>query len=273
MIFNELIFEGNLSTISDFLKSNYNKIFNEPNQKMDMMFVNYTKKLDRDKNPSLIYQQFIKANQTLIQSEINNSESIDGINKIISDEIKYFYFSLKPVVNKLQNSEFTMEEIFSSSRDKNLQALMSYPEDKFSNAVTQYIDTIIDDIENDAGINEVELEDDSVGEMTERVKTKILKILEADDMSMDQNLSQYKQSTIKWFNTSLFELIRKKYQILNNIGSSTSNIVDQLSNEMEGTQNTEAKKMILNKILNMDKEELKNLAISVGISEEELGDL
>ena len=72
---------------------------------------------------------------------------------------------------------------------------------------------------------------------------------------------------------SLFELLKPKYQLLTKIGASTSNIVDQLSNEINSTSNDNAKKMIINKIINMDKEALKNLAISLGITEEELGDL
>ena len=128
-----------LSTVSSFLKINYNKIFQEPIQSLNNLFTDFTKKVDKEKNVSNLYQKYLRTSQNLIQSEINNAESIDAINKLVTDEIKYFYFTLKPIVNKLQNNEFTMEEIFSKSRDKRMQKLMSYPEDQFSNAVTQYI--------------------------------------------------------------------------------------------------------------------------------------
>jgi len=274
MTYNYFIFEGNLSSVSDFLKTNYNKIFNEPNQKLNNLFVEFTKKVDRDKNTSYLYQKYIKTCSTTIQNEINNCESIEQVNKIISDEIKFFYFSLKPVINKLQNDEFTIEDIFSKSRDKNLQALMSYPEDKFSNAVSQYIDTVLPVIKKDSGIDEVKPEENNQNtEITERIKNNILKILEADDVDTTTDLVNYKQSAIKWLNMSLFDLLKPKYQLLTKIGSTTSNLVDQLSNQMKNTSNDNAKHMILNKIVNMDKEALKNLALSLGITEEELGDL
>lgn len=274
MTFNDLIFEGNSSTVSDFLKNNYNKIFNEPNQKLDNLFVDFTKKLDRDNNTSIIYEKFIKANRTLLQNEINNAESIQEVNKIISDEIKYFYFSLKPVINKLQNDEFVMDDIFKDIKDKNLKTLMSYPEDKFSNAVGQYIDYVIDYVKKDAGIEEIESKDaNEIDDVSERIKINILRILEADDVDFNNNLKNYKNSAINWLDMFLFAPIRRKFQLLNQISTNTSNIIDQLSKQMKNTQNEDAKKMILNKIVNMDKDNLEKLALSLGINEEDLGDL
>ena len=42
---------------------------------------------------------------------------------------------------------------------------------------------------------------------------------------------------------------------------------------MKGTNNDNAKKMILNKIVNMTKEELQNLANTLGIKPDDLGQL
>ena len=274
MIFNDLIFESNLFSVSDFLKKNYNKIFDKPNQKLEQLFVDFTKKFDREKNTSYLYQKFIKSNQTLLQNEINNSESIDEINNIISDEIKYFYFSLKPVITKLQNDEFTIAEIFNNSIDKELKALMSFPEDKFATAVGQYVDHAIEVIKDDAGVEDVEMKDNNdIDQVSERIKINVLRILEADNNDMASNLNLYKKSSIKWLNNSLFEPLKSKFQLLNTIGANVSNVVDQLSKQIKSTQNDNAKKMILNKIVNMDKDELENLALSLGINKEKLGDL
>ena len=73
------------------MKANYNKIFQEPNQALNNLFVDFTKKVDKEKNVSNLYQRYIRSSQTLIQNEINNAETIDAINKLVSDEIKYFY--------------------------------------------------------------------------------------------------------------------------------------------------------------------------------------
>jgi hypothetical protein len=72
---------------------------------------------------------------------------------------------------------------------------------------------------------------------------------------------------------SLFELLKPKFQLLTQLSAATSNIVDQLSKQMKGTTNDNAKKMIINKILNMDKTELQNLANTLGLKSDELGPL
>jgi hypothetical protein len=263
----------NLSAVSDFLKSKYDNIFQEPNQALNNLFVDFTKKFEVEKNVSDLYMRYIKSTQTTLQNEINKCETIDGINKLLSDEIKYFYFSLKPVVNKLQNPEFTIEKIFEKSRDKNLRALMSYPEDKFSNAVVQYVSQyVVPEIKKDAGIE--------TQNISEKIKMNIYRILELNEepqqtteVNQDEQLLSYKKSTTKWFNLSLFQLLKNKQQILNQNTSNSNNSIDVLSKQMQSTDNDNAKKTILNRIINMNKEELQNLANSLGLTEEEIGKL
>lgn len=250
-----------LSSISTFLKTNYNKIFPNATQSLNNLFNSFSKKVDTDKNISNLYQRFVKANQTMLVNEINIAESIEAVDKLIIEEVKYFYFTLKPIVNKLQNDEFTIEKIFERSRDKRLMILMSYPEDKFSNAVSEYVTTIaIPAIKKDSGI-EIPT--------TERVQFIILEAVQ------EENLIKYKKSAIKWFNLSLFELLKTKMQILNKIGANaiTGNAVDQISKQMKGSNNINAKKMILNNIINMDRQELQNLANMLGLKTDELGKL
>lgn len=283
IIYDDFLNENTLSSVSKFLKAQYNNIFQTPNQSLNNQFVEFTKKVDTEKNSAYLFQRFIKANQTTVQNEINNAETIEAIDKIVTDEIKYFYFSLKPIVNKLQNTEFTMEKIFERSRDKRLQKLMSYPEDQFSNAVSQYIsDAVTPWIKKDAGLEKQsnqQTQQPVTNEpvtTTERIMYNISRILEADvntTMTNETDISKYKNSAIKWINTSLFDLLKPKFQLLNQLGATTSNIVDQLSKQIKSTNNDNAKKMILNKVINMNKQELQNLANTLGITPDELGQL
>lgn len=264
--------EAVLSNISNFLKTQYQKIFPYATQSLNNLFNTFIKKIDIDRNVSNFYQKFIKTNQTIVANEINKSESIDAVNKIITEEIKYFYFTLKLVVTKLQNDEFTIENIFDRSRDKRLIQLMSYPEDQFSNAVSEYTSTIaIPAIKDNSNINQ-EPDSNSETSTTERIIYKISKILEATEQD---NLVAYKKSAINWVNTTLFDLIKQKIQILNKIGSNVimANSIDQLSKQMRGTNNEDAKKKILNKISNMNKTELEQLSNFIGIKKNELGQL
>lgn len=258
--------------VSIFLKTQYQKIFPDATQSLNNLFNAFIKKIDTDRNISNFYQNFIKTNQTIIANEINKSESIDVVNKIITEEIKYFYFTLKLVVDKLQNDEFTFEKIFESSRDKRLMQLMSYPEEQFSNAVSEYTSTIaIPAIKDNSNINQ-EPDSNSETSTTERIIYKISKILEATE---EDNLVAYKKSAINWVNTTLFDLIKQKIQILNKIGSNVimANSIDQLSKQMRGTNNEDAKKKILNKISNMNKTELEQLSNFIGIKKNNLGQL
>ena len=275
--------EGVLSSVTAFLKAQYNNIFQNPNQQLNNLFNDFIKRIDKEKNTANLYQKFIKSNQTITQNEINNSESIDAVNKIVTDSIKYFYFSLKPIVNKLQNKEFTVETIFERSKDKRLQKLMSYPEDQFSNAVQQYINEgVLPWIKKDSGLDKQENQQtqepnqqNQAPSTTERVRYDISRILEADDpnASNQEDLVKYKQSAIKWINTSLFDLLKSKMQLLNQLGASSSNNIDDVSKQMKGTNNENAKKMILNKIVGLDKLGLENLANYLQIKKEELGQL
>ena len=263
-----------LSTVSSFLKAQYNNIFKDQNQNLSNLFNTFTKKVDTEKNLSALYQRYIRASQTAIQNEINNAESIDAINKLLSDEVKYFYFTLKPVAIKLQNDEFSMEEIFSRSRDKRLQKLISFPEDQFSNAVQQYVnDGVIPWVKKDAGLEEQPNQQTQQPNASERIMYNIYKILEAEQAPTDEDLIKYKKSAIKWVNMSLFDLLKPKYQLLSRLGATTSNSVDQLSKQMKGTTNDNAKEIILNKIVNMDRQELQNLVKTLGLTEEEIGKL
>ena len=281
--YDEFLIEGTLSTVSDFLKAQFNNIFSDPNQSLNNLFNTFTKKLNNEKNVNNLYQKFIKNNQTIVQNEINTAESIDVINKLITDNIKYFYFSLKPVVNKLQNDEFTMKTIFERSRDKRLQKLMLFPEDQFSNAVQEYVnDAVLPQIKKDAGLDLKDTEKQQTQEpqqtqnqpTQERIMYNITKILEADQQTnQEEDLVKYKKSAIKWINLSLFDLLKPIFTKMNSLGNNTGNSVDQLSRQMKSTDNDNAKKMILNKIINMDREELQNLANTLGIKEEELGKL
>lgn len=258
----------NLSSISDFLKTNYHKIFTDVTQSLNNLFNTFTKKVDTEKNVSNLYQRYIKQNQTIVANEINNAESIDAINKIVTEEIKYFYFSLKPIVNKLQNDEFTIQKIFERSRDKRLMTLMSYPEDQFSNAVSQYTSTVVlPQIKTNSGIEQV-----NPSNTVNKTTVSENKIFEATEQ---ENLIAYKKSAINWLNISLFDLLKPKIQLLNKLGANAFvvNSIDQLSKQMKGTNNDNAKKMIINKVMNLDKNELQNLANMLKINPNDLGKL
>lgn len=174
----------------------------------------------------------------MIVSEIKKSDSIDNINNIISDEIKYFYFTLKITVDKLQNDDFTISSIFEKLRDKRLVQLMSFPEDKFSNAIKTYMsDVLIPYLKNES-----------------------------------EEIDKYKNNTITWLNLTLFDAIKQKTNILNNISSNNNmiNSIDILSKQMKGSTNIEIKKIILNNITNMNKSELINLSKYLGINNDKI---
>ena len=278
--YNDYLSEGILSSISSFLKTQFQNIFKDPNKILYNLFNDFTKKVDKEKNVANLYQRYLRASQTNFQNEVNNSETIDAVNKLLTDNIKFFYFSLKPVVNKLQNKEFTIEEIFSRARDKRLQKLMSYPEDQFSNAVQQYINEgVLPWIKKDSGLekqaNQQTQQPKTPVTTSERIKYNIQRILEADTTQTDPaaDLIAYKKSVIKFMNLSFYDLMKPKMQLLNQLSAGTSNVVDQLAKQMKGTNNDNAKKMILNKIINMDNDGLKNLAQTLQLKEEEIGKL
>ena len=272
--YDDFLSEGLLSTVSAFLKAQYNNIFKDPNKALNNLFNDFTKRLDKEKNVSNLYQRFIRSNQTTVQNEINNASSIDEVNKVLTDNIKYFYFSLNPVINKLQDSDFNMKNIFEKSRDKRLQTLMSYPEDQFSNAVQQYVnDGVLPWIKKDSGLdkqeNKQQIKEPQSQFEKESIMYNIAKILEADDPNQQQqanqqqanqedDLAKYKKSAIKWINITLFDLLKPKFTDINQ--GNTGNIVVQLSKQMKGTMNDNAKKTILNNIINMNKEQLQGLA-------------
>ena len=277
--YNTFLLENSQSSISEFLKSQYNQIFPDPTQSLNNLFSSFTKSLETEKNVSILYLNYLKNSQTLTQNEINNSKSVIEVDKVLTESIKYFYFSLIPIINKLQNDEFTINSIFGKSRDKNLITLMSYPEDKFSNAVSTYVTSLkpktttnTTTVAPTATTNTTEAPTVSES-ITDRINHKIDRILEADYNINEDSLINYKKTVINWINMSLFDSIKPKLQFLRQIGPNISNSVDQLSSQMKGTKNENAKKIILNKIINMNNDELKTLVNTLGLTKEQLGDL
>ena len=74
--YNNYLTESSQSYISEFLKSQYDKIFPDPTQSLNNLFSSYVKSLDVEKNVSAVYQNYLKNSQTLTQNEINNSKSV-----------------------------------------------------------------------------------------------------------------------------------------------------------------------------------------------------
>jgi hypothetical protein len=247
----------------DFLKRNYNKIFGKTNGSLHNLFGQFIKKADKDNNLPNLYQKYVKSFQVNVKNEINNSESVNDVNLIVSDFVKYFYFSLSYVVDRLQNDEFNMESIFDKSRDKNLKILMTYPVDKFSNAVSEYVGQyVIPNIKKDSNI------DDTIEDTSERIKYNVKKIFEATE---EEKLADYKKSATKWVN-SIFDLIKYKYQLINQLSNNNIDMNSIVSN-MNGTDNDNAKKMIINKVINLDKMDLEKLSKFLGLTEDEIGKL
>ena len=87
----------------------------------------------------------------------------------------------------------------------------------------------------------------------------------------DDDLISYKKSAINWINISFFDLLKHKMQLLNQLSANTSNSVDNLSKQIKSTTNDNAKKIIINKIINMNREELVNLTKTLGLTENEIG--
>lgn len=277
--YSDFIFETNLSSVTSFLKAQYNNIFKEPTTSLHNLFNEFIKKINVDKNIPVLYQKYLRTNQINCQNSINSADSIDGVNKIVLDEIKYFYFSLKPVVDKMQNNEFTIQSIFSRSKDKRLMILMSYDEDKFSNAVDEYFEqAVVTQLKKMSGISKEEIQNTQSESTTERINYDILKILEVYDVEETNvedkaktELLVYKKNAINWINITLFDLLKPKMQILNKMNVDSGNLVNKISNKIKGTTNDNAKNMIINKIINMNNNELKNLANTLGLSEDETG--
>lgn len=179
----------------------------------------------------------------------------------------------------MQNNEFTIQSIFSRYKDKRLMILMSYDEDKFSNAVDEYFEqAVVTQLKEMSGISKEEIQNTQSESTTERINYDIRKILEAYDVEETNvedkaktELLVYKKNAINWINITLFDLLKPKMQILNKMNVDSGNLVNQISNKIKGTTNDNAKNMIINKIINMNNNELKNLANTLGLSEDETG--
>lgn len=273
--FDDFMTEGILSAVSDFLKSQFNNIFKDSSPNLKNLFTQFTKSLDKEKNMANLYQRYILSSQPLIQNDIKKAESIDEVNKIITDNIKFLYFSLNPIIKKVGNKDFTIQELI---RDKALQELLSNTDEKeFSNNVQYYVNnTIISQIKRNTGLYKKIQNQEQPQQNNEQTKENIMfnisRILEADetiDQQQTEDLEKYKKGALDWFNT-IFTSLKNKKTILNT-GANTGIAVDQASKAMKGTTNDNAKDAILNKIMNMEKEELQKLVNYLGLKD--LGNL
>ena len=297
--YNDFLSEGILSSVSNFLKTYYNKIFQDPNPTLNNIFNDFTKRLDNEKNIPNFYQRFTRRMVGAIRTEIDAAQSIDAVNKLVTDSIKYFYFSLRPVITKLQNDKFTMETVLSNTGDRSLQGLMigddpkiitGNPEDKFLNALKVYVSQtnppgVFEQLKKNSGLDKQNVNNQtnqqnnqpSSESASDRIKYNIYKILEADENTTPtttdpKELKNYKDAATSWTN-NLFDLLTSHFNVLNSLNTNTSMNIDQLVKQMKGSNNNNAKQTIINKIFNMDREQLQNLANTLGLKEDVIGKL
>jgi len=273
---------------NDF-KTNYFKLFKDIDQDINRDFGNYLKKLETENDFNIIsktFNQFLSANQTTFSTKIDNSETIDQINKLILDNLKVIYFSTLPTVTKFNNQNFTMDLIFQKSADKNFKNLMNMPEKSFSDACTQYVNTImIPEINKKVGIQTqtnqtnnptAQNVNNQTTPTTEKYNNMLKKILEADqpDKKTLDDLKNYKTVTKNWFNAFYKSLFDSSKLLVNQETKNTTvnKGVDQIVKTMTNSKNELAKKQLINKITTMSKEELQKLGDSLGLKKEEIGE-
>ena len=56
--YNDYLSEGILSSISSFLKAQFQNIFKDPNKILYNLFNDFTKKVDKEKNVANLYQRY-----------------------------------------------------------------------------------------------------------------------------------------------------------------------------------------------------------------------
>lgn len=244
---------------NDFKNSKYFKVlFDNSDEFIKSEIINMLKKIDIKEKDKIIkiFENYLSENQNYINKKVDEYD-IDSIDKLLSDNIKNIYFSLYYTQQKIDNKEFS--NIFEKA-DKDLKKLMELGINDFSNYVSNnYIDKYITPKINKITTKEINNEDQNKENQNEENNIK------------NKNLEYIKN--FKSFFNSIFDMIWKK---LKNIKTEVRNnrklnlSIEQLSGLMKNSNNNEAKIKLLRKISSISKEDLKNIAISVGLNTEEM---
>ena len=267
----------------DDFKSKYFKLFNESDEDIKNQMGTLFKKIDDETDFSKIvkiFDDYLSSNQKTLNNKIDESQGQEAINKLLSDNLKAIYFTLKAVQIKLDDKDFT--DIFEKAKDKNFQNLMKMKRDKFSDAVPTYVnDYMIPQIKEMAGVEETEQVQESKLYEEETVQVQGTQNVQVQDTEQenteqenDKQLTNYKEKSKEWF-YYVYGMIWDKLKTINNklnTNRQISSNIDQLSNLMKNSDNEEAKKHLLKKIVSLSKEDLNKVGELLGINKEELGD-
>lgn len=269
----------------DFKKTHF-KLFNDSDEDIKSQLATFLKRIDNETDYLKVvntFDNFLSSNQNTLNSKIDNNEGQESINKILSDNLKAIFFTLRSVQIKLDDKDFT--DTFEQAKDKNFKNLMNMKRDKFSDAYLTYVkDYMIPQIKKMSGIEEVKYPVNEANEVTQPnvaqpTQDKAQNDTQTEpetkqDEPQNQQLDTYKEKSKEWFNY-IYGMIWDKLKTIKNkfnTNKQVSSNIDQLSILMKNSNNEDAKKQLLKKITTLSKEGLDKLGNFLRLNKEELGE-
>ncbi len=266
---------------NDDFKSKYIKLFNNSDDdiknELEVLFKKIDNETDQLKTVN-VFDDFLSSNQNTLKMKISESVNQDSINKLLSDNLKSIYFAIKSIQIKLNSDDFI--DIFEQLKDENLKNLMEMKADKFSDAVPVYVkDYMIPQIKKMSNIQKVQemtiFEAEVVQPSVVQPNTTQSQVqTEIPAENNNKQLETYKTKSNEWFDYIYGMVWNKVKNIKTQLNSNKQilNNIDQVSNLMKNSDNEEAKKQLLNKIISLSKEQLNKLGDILKLNMNEIGD-
>ncbi len=266
---------------NDDFKSKYIKLFNNSDEdiknELEVLFKKIDNETDQLKTVN-VFDDFLSSNQNTLKMKISESVNQDSINKLLSDNLKSIYFAIKSIQIKLNSDDFI--DIFEQLKDENLKNLMEMKADKFSDAVPVYVkDYMIPQIKKMSNIQSVQEMNIFEAEIVQPsvVQPNVSQSQVQTEIPAENNnkqLETYKTKSNEWFDYIYGMVWNKVKNIKTQLNSNKQilNNIDQVSNLMKNSDNEEAKKQLLNKIISLSKEQLNKLGDILKLNMNEIGD-
>lgn len=247
---------GLVQNVKDELK----KPLNDFNNKISKQ-----KNID-DKIKSIV--DYLKIHQDTLNSTLNDVNTLPSLKNTFEDNIRTIYTSIKSSIENINNNNFTFIKIFNDvpnmtkklftngdkQFDKNVD---SFTTDLILNFGKQYKFTK-DDLEKTEEDVNSELEQDQINQAEGN---------ETNMKNYTDNLIKLKEDIKKWFGNIIYKNINNSLNNLKNDDKNTLTIqqeIEKIPNEI--TQNKDSIKTIINKLINSDKETIKQVRDTLGIN-------
>lgn len=272
-------------------KNMFGKLLQNVSDELKKPVEELTKKLDKSKkkeNTIKYINDYLRTHNETLTNSLKDTNDIKGIYDIVKDNLTSVYTAINAGLKSL-GEKYTFEEMFGDS-PKQIQKLFNKNEKNFNKNVENFTqdllislgkqhkiskENIMDALEESQNesnnlIKEADENNPSPEEQEKEIKDAVDKEESTEesteDKQKDQNITNFKDSIIKWFQNFIYKNIQN--DLKKEKEEKQGSLQDKINN-METTDNKDSVNNIISKLTEIDKNTLIKVRDLLGLTKED----